>query len=254
MSGMTRFRLGLAILILSIGSTSALEVTVSFGSGGQEARVGIRQVPSVEPLGALRIKVRFREATGSGAMSLFRPQEGPWSQIQPELRRDGRTAEILALAPAIGVSRSLASETVAELAVALPPGSQAAEAGDVVDSVWIEEALLPWGGKSQVTYRLTTSSEVRRARFQDMPVERVLGIRRTISFTLSKESKVRVRVLDPRGSAVVKVFDGRMGRGMHEITWDGHGTGGKRLAGGTYFLRLEAGAALTYDRKLEVAP
>lgn len=254
MSGLIRLGrgLGLAALVFLPLTLSALEVEVHLPKG-QPALLRIRHTPSAEPLGALRVKVRFHEAAVTGAMTLFRPAEGPWSQVQPELRRDGPTAEILALAPAIGESRNTAAETVAEMAVPLAPGSQAGSAEDLVDSVWIEEALLPWGGKSTVTHRLTTSILDRGAFPQEPPREKIQGAHRTLSFALARDSRVRVRVMDARGRMAVKVFDGRKGKGMQEITWDGRAAGGRPLPAGTYFLRLEAGT-LVYDRKLEVAP
>jgi len=140
---------------------------------------------------------------------------------------------------------------VAELVVPLA-GKGLATAEDLLDSVGISEAVLPFGGKATLAPRLTTgigkASAPRLA-----PQERVLGSQRILTFTLAREGKVRVRVLDARGRTAVTVFDGRKGKGMQEIVWNGEGRAGGPLPAGTWFLRLEAGG-FTYDRKLEVSP
>ncbi len=241
--------------ILAAAPARALEVQVSFPPGGGEARILVRHVSAVEPLGALRLKLRFKESAGAGALAVFSAASGPWSQIRPELRRDGRIAEVLALAPTVGESRGTEPVTVAELAVPLAgvgAPSAALSAEDLVDSVWVAEALDPFGGKSEVAHRVTTAIGKARSP-RTAPKEIVVGSRRTLSFALAKEGRVVVRVLDARGRTAVTVFDGRKGKGMHEIVWDGMGRGGRDLPAGTYFLRLEAGT-FAYDRKLEVLP
>jgi FlgD Ig-like domain len=234
----------------------ALDVQVRFDDAGGEARILVQYVPATEPLGALRLHLRFKEGAGVGAltaMTVFAAPSGPWSQVMPELRRDGRVAEILALAPTVGGSRIAEAVTVAELALPLT-GKGLATAEDLIDSVWVTESLLPFGGKTTLAHRLTTGigkGDGQEARLA--PRERVLGSQRILTFALARAGRVRVRVLDARGRTAVTVFDGRKGKGMQEIVWDGRGRSGRPLPGGTYFLRLEAGV-FAYDRKLEVSP
>lgn len=236
---------------LSCLPARALDVQVQYASTGSEARIFVRHVPATEPLGALRLHLRFKESAGAGALTVFSAPSGPWSQVAPELRRDGRTAEILALAPTVGGSRSAEAVTVAELAVPLS-GTGFAAAEDLLDSVWVSQAVLPFGGNTTLAHRVTTGIG-KGAVPRLAPRERVSGSQRILTFTLAKEGKVRVRVLDPRGRTAVTVFDGRKGKGMQEVVWDGHGRAGRPLPAGTYFLRLEAGT-FAYDRKLEVSP
>lgn len=229
----------------------ALEVQVSYGADGSQARIRIQHPPANEPLGALRIRLKLKESAGASALTLYRPDAGPWSQLAPELRREGQVAEILAVAPAMGESRVAALVTVAELGLQLSrPGLRSA--ADLVDSMWVEEALLPWGGKAAVGSRLTTALG-KAAPFPQPPSQRIQGSRRTLTFTLARESDVRVEVMDARGRQAVQVFAGRMRAGMNEVAWDGAGRGGKPLPPGRWFLRLEAGS-FTYDTPVEVKP
>lgn len=236
---------------LSALPARALDVQVQYAPSGSEARIFIRHVPATEPLGALRLHLRFKEAAGAGAVTVFAAAAGPWSQVVPELKREGRGTEILALAPTVGGSRSAEAVTVAELHVPLS-GKDLATAEDLLDSVGVGEAVLPFGGKTTLVPRLTTGIGKGKAP-RLAPQERISGSQRILTFSLAREGKVRVRVLDARGRTAVTVFDGRKGKGMQEIVWDGRGRSGQPLPAGTWFLRLEAGG-FVYDRKLEVSP
>jgi hypothetical protein len=62
-----------------------------------------------------------------------------------------------------------------------------------------------------------------------------------ISFSLPRESRARLTVIDQAGRTVAVLTDGRQSAGLHEIQFDASG-----LASGTYFYRLEAdGSSLT---------
>jgi hypothetical protein len=246
----------LAAFALLPGSTPAFEVGVRIPEGGTQAEIVVRHSPAQEPLGALRFKMRFKEQAGVKAVTVFRPEAGAWSQVQPVLKQDGATAEVYALAPTIGGSKAEAPETIASLRLDLAPASSAALQGatDVIDSVWVEEALQPWGGTSTLVPRLTTSVGGRAAAASGSGArERVAGISRILSFTLAQPARVKVQVLDAKGRRAVRVFDSRLQKGMHEVVWNGLGQDGNPLPAGTWFLRLETGA-FTYNRKLEVSP
>jgi hypothetical protein len=246
----------LAALALLPDSTGAFEVGVRIPEGGTQAEIVVRHSPAQEPLGALRLKMRFRERAGVKAVTVFRPEGGAWSQVQPVLKQDGATAEVYALAPTIGASKAETPETIASLRLDLAPapGAPLQGAADVIDSVWVEEALQPWGGASAVAPRLTTSVGGRAAAGSPAGArERAAGLSRILSFTLAQPARVKVKVLDVNGRATVRVFDSRLQKGMHEVVWNGLGHDGRPLPAGTWFLRLET-AAFTYNRKLEVSP
>jgi hypothetical protein len=62
-----------------------------------------------------------------------------------------------------------------------------------------------------------------------------------ISYSLSKESNVRLTVYDLVGRQVVSLQNGLQGVGHHQIIWNGADANGKTVSSGIYFYRLEAG-------------
>jgi hypothetical protein len=66
-------------------------------------------------------------------------------------------------------------------------------------------------------------------------------------FALARAGHVRARVVDVRGSVVATLVDAPLAAGLHALRWPGTDAGGRRVAAGVYFLRLEtAGAATTH--------
>jgi hypothetical protein len=59
----------------------------------------------------------------------------------------------------------------------------------------------------------------------------------TIGFTLSALSRVSLIVYNTLGQEVAQLIDGELGTGTHEVTFNAG-----RLASGTYYYRLRAGA------------
>ena len=65
----------------------------------------------------------------------------------------------------------------------------------------------------------------------------------TIAFSLEQPRLVRLTVYDVGGRMVRELVDGHVQSGRHSVTWDGNDTGGRSMASGTYFCRLEAYSA-----------
>ena len=63
-----------------------------------------------------------------------------------------------------------------------------------------------------------------------------------ISYTLPRPAPVRLSVYDLAGARVATLVDRGDGAGPHEITWNGRGASGERLAAGVYVLELMAGS------------
>ena len=65
----------------------------------------------------------------------------------------------------------------------------------------------------------------------------------TIAFELPNEQAASLRVYDVSGRLVRVLVDGEVvAQGRHEAIWNGRDDTGRRVASGTYFYRLEAGA------------
>ncbi|MBI5710494.1 MAG: S8 family serine peptidase [Candidatus Eisenbacteria bacterium] len=68
-----------------------------------------------------------------------------------------------------------------------------------------------------------------------------VGASTTLRFTLAATGPARLEVLDCAGRHVRDLARGTLDAGPHATVWDGHDDGGRRLAGGIYFLRLRSG-------------
>jgi hypothetical protein len=63
-----------------------------------------------------------------------------------------------------------------------------------------------------------------------------------VAFFLEQEASVSLVVHDAAGRRVSTLIDGRRSAGTHSVVWNGTDGAGRRVPGGVYFLRLEAGA------------
>jgi len=64
-----------------------------------------------------------------------------------------------------------------------------------------------------------------------------------IQFVLDRDARVSLRVFDVHGRAVRTLVDSYLASGQRVVGWDGRDDGGRLLASGTYFVRLEGGGA-----------
>lgn len=241
---------GLLTVMTWMTNGHSMDVDVHFETGGS-ARIRIYHVPALEPLGAVKVRLKLRPEAAPEAVANQAPSAGPWSQFLPQVQRSGNDLTVWAMAPNIGESRDSSSKLVADVTLAFASAKPMAAAADLIDSVIVVEAWTPFGkkttlGKSNLTTGLHPAAPAASA-----PVERIRGLAHTLSFSLAKAQRVRVSVSDFRGRRMASVLDRKLNPGMQEVTWDGKADGGKPLPTGTYFLRLEAGA-YSYDRKLEV--
>lgn len=62
-----------------------------------------------------------------------------------------------------------------------------------------------------------------------------------IAFVLSRDSDVRLEVVDISGRRVASLHQGPLAAGEHHVVWDGNREDGTRAASGVYFYRLTAG-------------
>ncbi|HUI65385.1 MAG TPA: FlgD immunoglobulin-like domain containing protein, partial [Bacteroidota bacterium] len=60
-----------------------------------------------------------------------------------------------------------------------------------------------------------------------------------ISYSLPQGGYVSLRVFNLLGQTVATLVDGFVGAGLHEIVWDGRDAGGRTVASGVYFYRVE---------------
>jgi hypothetical protein len=71
----------------------------------------------------------------------------------------------------------------------------------------------------------------------------------TISFSLPRDDKVRLKIFDVRGQLVRTLADGPQTAGSHSVVWNGRDDRGAEVASGTYLYRLETSES-TVGRKM----
>ncbi|MBD3219987.1 T9SS type A sorting domain-containing protein [bacterium] len=74
----------------------------------------------------------------------------------------------------------------------------------------------------------------------------------TVSFSLDRAGPAALRVFDTRGRLVRTLVSEDLPAGAHEVTWRGDDEGGRPVASGVYFYRLEAGDQQASRRMLLV--
>jgi hypothetical protein len=70
----------------------------------------------------------------------------------------------------------------------------------------------------------------------------------TVSFELPAAAVAKVGIFTPAGEAVLDGPGRWLAAGPHEFVWDGRNAAGRRVASGTYLLRLEAGSQVATRR------
>jgi len=70
----------------------------------------------------------------------------------------------------------------------------------------------------------------------------------TVTFALSRQGPVSLELLDAAGRTEARLFAGTLDKGKHNVDW----RAGRKLAGGTYFLRLNSGGATRVRKVLVV--
>jgi len=71
-----------------------------------------------------------------------------------------------------------------------------------------------------------------------------------ISFNLPEALRAKLSIFSVDGRKVATILDEELPAGPHAVTWNGRDQGGKQVASGTYFYRLEAGIFLETRRML----
>lgn len=76
--------------------------------------------------------------------------------------------------------------------------------------------------------------------------------RRSIAFTLAREGRAHLRIVDAAGREVATLLDGTRGTGAHRTGWNGLDANGHPVAAGVYFVRLDGPTGQPVSRKITV--
>jgi flagellar hook assembly protein FlgD len=66
------------------------------------------------------------------------------------------------------------------------------------------------------------------------------GGRVRLDVSLPTAARVRLDVYDVQGRRVATLIDGRLGAGLHPVSWESRDHRGRRVAAGVYWARFEA--------------
>jgi hypothetical protein len=100
-------------------------------------------------------------------------------------------------------------------------------------------------------------SEVALRTGLEMPRPNPFNPATTIRCHLAKAGLLRLEVFDLRGRLVHRLAAGHREAGTHEFTWQGDDSAGRRVAAGTYLIRLEhagGGGRTVESRKVVMLP
>jgi hypothetical protein len=241
--------------LLFWSSAQALTVeTAKTSAGVDPARIRVRLMhhPDSEPIAALRARIHLDPALPVSSLALLTPASGQWSRVSPELDRedsDGRTLEVLALAPGpAGRADGGSAEILAlDLALAHPVSPDRLP----VDSVVILEALDPMDRPirpvvlDSAAVLAVAGGSGGHARIDWRPEDE----RHIVSFHLERPTAVRARVVDMLGRPVRALALGLFAPGRSRVEWDGRDVSGREAPAGRYVLELRLGS-LTYRETL----
>lgn len=250
-------RIFAAALLLWVSARAVtVETARSPGPGAGRMVVRLLHRPDLEPIAALRLRLHLHPGLALASMALVPPDQGPWSQIAPELDRtsakDGKVVEVLALAPNHGGLSLEGSAPIfsLELSLAAPFPADLRP----VDSARILEA---WDAEARpLNLALRDSAAALGAGVREAQPKvawRSVDRLHTLSFYLTRPTAVRARVLDVLGHPVRTLALGLLAPGSRKVQWDGRDAAGAMVAAGRYVIELRLGP-LTYHKPVAHAP
>lgn len=242
--------LGALLLCLLPMATPAPALTLEpFTEGTGAFSLRLSHDPASEPIAALRVRLYLKSSAAVSAVDLRPGSAGVWSQVPPELKRDGRMVEVLAVSPNHS-SLSLDSGLgIFRLDFALPALDTA-----LIDSARVVEAYDDRARPLSLSLRtaaFVTGVAGRRAAAGPVTLRRVDRMYE-LAFYLSKAMPVRARVLDARGKSVRDLQSSTLPQGRHRLRWDGRNAAGGQVPSGEYFLELRLGPN-TYHKSVSHA-
>ena len=189
-------------------------------------------------------------ATGSWTWPAVSGEPGPWARVRVYDVAEPATADTSAVF-AIGRDLSWLTWAPAELEV---PAGESRTLELTLDASGLEpglyEAVVMLAGTGTpvllpVSFTVASTSAVDEAPPAHLvlhgAVPNPFNPRTVIRFAVPAEQHVRLDVHGVDGRLVRRLLDGRVGAGLHDVTWDGRDDAGREVASGVYFHRLVAG-------------
>jgi hypothetical protein len=232
--------LGAFLLCLLPMATPAPALTLEpFTEGTGSFSLRVSHDPASEPIAALRVRLWLKSSAAVSAVDLRPGSPGVWSQVPPELKRDGRMVEVLAVSPNHSTLSLDSGLGIFRLDFALSALDTA-----LIDSARVVEA---YDDRAR-----PLSLSLRTAAFVTGVTLRRVDRMYELAFYLGKAMPVHARVLDARGKSVRDLQSSTLPQGRHRLRWDGRNAAGGQVPSGEYFLELRLGPN-TYHKSVSYA-
>jgi hypothetical protein len=244
--------IALAGVLAFAGGVSALSIDGAFGGGAAE--VTVKHIPSTEPIAALSLHFTFHRADAVGEMIASAPACGLWSQVGPEVVREGEDVTVMSVAPTYVASADTVPAVVFRVRFQMTDSAAGGSFAQTFDSIWVGELIdadgreIPGIGLALNDVTGVKGREPSAPRF-DITCRRVQREYR-LSFRVAAPTYVKVTVMNAKGQAVRNLLRRKVA-GMHTVGWDGCNEAGAAMPGGTYFLQLQTGTA-TYNKRISL--
>jgi hypothetical protein len=236
----------LIILWVLFTGASALTVERSLPNDGWFS-VYVSHIPTAEPIAALHLRIYLKPAAMVSNLSL---EPGPlniWSQVAPEVKRNGQVLDVIALAPNHTGLSTATPLSIFKLSVQLGNTLTASP----MDSIKIVEAVDAKTNKLSLAIKIEDIASGIKPSFENQNAISVRQMDRIheIDFFLSKPIAVKGQVLDARGRVLQVLQNGTMPIGRHRLRWDGRDGAKALVPQGKYILELKIGPN-TYHKQV----
>jgi hypothetical protein len=231
---------------LLITSASALTVERSLPYDGWFS-VNASHIPSAEPIAALHLRIYLKSTAMISALGLEPGALSVWSQVPPEVKREGQVIDIIALAPNHTSLSTTSPLSIFKLSVHL--GNTLTTTP--IDSIRVVEALDTKAKPLSLSLKIEDFISAIKPISENLQAITVRQMDRIheIDFFLSKPLAVKGQVLDARGR-VLQVLENRMmPTGRHRLRWDGRDGAKALVPQGNYILELKIGPN-TYHKQV----
>ncbi len=222
-----------------------------------DSRVG-NYVNSVNRYAQMAVGVNLQTYTGATVTWWEKfATEGGYDYCRPEISTNGGSSWIALVTAYSGLGPDWQQRTfdisqycgtIADFRLRFRLTSDVA----VVADGWYVDDVIIHGFKPATGVAAGTGAPTAAGRTCLLPVSpNPVSGKARFSFDLAAQGVVSLGIYDVAGRLVARVVDGTMPAGSHSVSWNGTDRGGRRVANGVYFVRLDT-EGISQTRRLTV--
>jgi hypothetical protein len=214
--------------------------------------IQLSYVPADQPIAAVELVIRFKEKAQLSTVTLTTADSGVWSQITPELFRQGNEIRVAAIAP--NHLRLTQTSLLTICTISYDITGEANSFSDVKDTSYIVTLLSADGKELPEVLRYTPiSAQPSLNSATALPRYRQFQQRHIFSFHTDKQTPVKATVTDIQGALVYTISDGIVMPGSYTVSWDGKTSRKAPLSSGMYIMNIALGR-FSYSRIVRYEP